>query len=104
MRTVRAEELCLQVNTAKSCTTLFSLSPKQTTGTFKISYTPPPLVQAEEETYLIKSHLANAKTKARENIQFYACLQAHEKILKSAYLGTIRSVLAFGSNAWMTSA
>ncbi|XP_053398058.1 uncharacterized protein LOC128556571 [Mercenaria mercenaria] len=46
-----AEEWCVQVNTEKSCTTLFSLSPKQTdAGYIRICDTP--LAEVEEAAYL----------------------------------------------------
>ena len=52
--------------------------------------------------------LANAETKARKKLAILRKLAgtnwgAHEKILKSVYLGTIQPILEFGSTAWMTS-
>jgi hypothetical protein len=45
-----ADEWCVKVNTDKSCTTLFTLSPKQKAGTIKVSGTT--LTEVEEATYL----------------------------------------------------
>ena len=114
--TTWAEEWCVQVNTEKSCTTLFSLSPKQKAGAIKVCNTI--LAEVEEATYLgvtfdkrltWKTHIANAESKARKRLSILRKLAgtnwgAHEKILRTIYLGTVRPNLEYGSTAWMSSA
>jgi len=111
-----AEEWCVKVNTEKTCTTLFSLSSKQKVGTIRICDTP--LTEVEEATYLgvtfdkrltWKAHLAQTEAKARKRLAILRKLAgtnwgAHEKILKTIYLGTIRPILEYGSTTWMTTA
>ncbi|XP_053376916.1 uncharacterized protein LOC128547772 [Mercenaria mercenaria] len=115
--TAWAEEWCVQVNTEKSCTTLFSLSPTQTdAGYIRICDTP--LAEVEEATYLgvtfdrrltWKAHLTNAESKARKKLPILRKLAgtnwgAHENILKTVYLVTIRLILEYSSSAWITAA
>jgi ribonuclease HI len=109
-----ADEWCVQVNTDKSCTTLFTLSPKQKARTINVSGAP--LTEVEEATYLgvtfdkrltWKPHIAHAETKARKKLAILRKLAgtnwgANEEILKTVYLGTIRPHLEYGSPAWMT--
>ena len=56
-----------------------------------------------------KAHLPNAETKARKKLAILRKLAgtnwgAHEKILKTVYLGTVRPILGYGSSAFMTTA
>jgi hypothetical protein len=56
-----------------------------------------------------KAHLPNAETKARKKLAILRKLAgtnwgAHEKILKTVYLGTVRPILEYGSSAFMTTA
>ena len=55
------------------------------------------------------AHLPNAENKARKMLPILRKLAvtntgAHEKILKTVYLGTVRPILEYGSSAFMTTA
>jgi len=101
----------VQVNTYKSCMTLFTLSPKQKAETIKVSGTP--LTEVEEATYLGVTftkrltwtpHITHAETKARKKLAILRKLTctnwgANDEILKTVYQGTIRPHLEYGPPA-----
>ena len=107
------EKWCVAVNTDKSSTTLFTLSPKQKAGSITLGGTP--LKEDEEATYLgitfdkrqtWKQHIAKAEARTRRRLAILRKLAwgASEKILKTVYQGTVRPHLEYGSTAWSTTA
>ena len=110
--TAWASRWCVSINTDKSSTTLFTLSPKQKAGDIKIDGIP--LREDKQPTYLgvtfddrltWKNHINKAATKARRKMAVLRKLSgttwgASGKILSKVYQQGIRPHLEYGSSAW----
>ena len=114
--TAWTEDWCVTVNTDKSSTSLFTLSPNKQARPIKMgTHT---VKEENQATYLgvtfekrltWKTHILRTEGKARKKLAIMRKLAgttwgANEHILNTVYEGSVRPVLEYSSTVWSTTA